>query len=100
MCHMSREYSRVPQRILSLLLTHHYRYSMQRYTAQPLLSRLNILTLSDPMSDLVRHYDFPVPDGFFIFNPFQSNFSATRILPSSYLFWTERSGLLVIILQF
>jgi hypothetical protein len=23
-----------------------------------------ILTLSDPMSDLVRHYDFPVPDAF------------------------------------
>jgi hypothetical protein len=23
---------------------------------------LNALTLSDPMSDLFRHYDFPVPD--------------------------------------
>jgi hypothetical protein len=23
-----------------------------------------LLTLSDPMSDLVRHYDFPVPDAF------------------------------------
>jgi hypothetical protein len=23
-----------------------------------------ILTLSNPMSDLVRHYDFPVPDAF------------------------------------
>jgi hypothetical protein len=23
-------------------------------------------------------------------NPFQSNFSATRILPSSYLFWAEK----------
>jgi hypothetical protein len=22
------------------------------------------LTLSDPMSDLVRHYDFPAPDAF------------------------------------
>jgi hypothetical protein len=22
------------------------------------------LTLSDPMSDLVRHYDFPVPEAF------------------------------------
>jgi hypothetical protein len=22
------------------------------------------LTLSDPMSDLARHYDFPVPDAF------------------------------------
>jgi hypothetical protein len=25
-----------------------------------------------------------------IFNPFQSNFSATRILPSSYLFWAGK----------
>jgi hypothetical protein len=35
-------------------------------------------------------------------NPFQSNFSANRILPSSYLFWVvkEVGGLLVIILQF
>ena len=24
------------------------------------------------------------------FNPFQSNFSANRILPSSYLFWTGK----------
>jgi hypothetical protein len=24
------------------------------------------------------------------FNPFQSNFSATRILPSSYLYWVEK----------
>jgi hypothetical protein len=24
----------------------------------------NVLTLSDSMSDLVRHYDFPVPDAF------------------------------------
>jgi hypothetical protein len=23
-----------------------------------------VLTLCDPMSDLVRHYDFPVPDAF------------------------------------
>jgi hypothetical protein len=26
----------------------------------------------------------------FRFNPFQSNFSATRILPSSYLFWAGK----------
>jgi hypothetical protein len=26
--------------------------------------RTALLTLSDPMSDLVRHYDFPVPDAF------------------------------------
>jgi hypothetical protein len=36
------------------------------------------------------------------FNPFQSSFSANRILPSSYLFLDgkEVGGLLVIILQF
>jgi hypothetical protein len=30
------------------------------------LNELNfcLLTLSDPMPDLVRHYDFPVPDDF------------------------------------
>jgi hypothetical protein len=27
-------------------------------------SQMKTLTLSDPMSDLVRHYDFPVPDAF------------------------------------
>jgi hypothetical protein len=38
---------------------------------------------------------------FLIFNPFQFNFSASRILPSSHLFWAGKSGvLLVIILQF
>jgi hypothetical protein len=25
---------------------------------------MHMLTLSDPMLDLVRHYDFPVPDAF------------------------------------
>jgi hypothetical protein len=29
-----------------------------------LFSGVYSLTLSDPMSDLVRHYDFPVPDAF------------------------------------
>jgi hypothetical protein len=48
--------------------------------------KVGVLTLSDPMSDLVQHYDFLFPTLFLIFNPFQSNFSATRILPSSYLF--------------
>jgi hypothetical protein len=48
------------------------------------------LTLSDPMSNLVRHYDFPVPDAFLDFNPFQFNFSATRTLPRSYLFWAGK----------
>jgi hypothetical protein len=31
-------------------------------------------------------------------DPFRSNFSATHILPSSYLLWVEEGGLLVIIL--
>jgi hypothetical protein len=29
-----------------------------------ILRIINLLTLSDPMSDLVRYYDFPVPDAF------------------------------------
>jgi hypothetical protein len=29
-----------------------------------ILAGIDLLTLSDPMSDLVRHYDFPVPDAF------------------------------------
>jgi hypothetical protein len=33
---------------------------------------------------------FLFPTLFLIFNPFQSNFSATRILPSSYLFWAGK----------
>jgi hypothetical protein len=28
------------------------------------LTATEYLTISDPMSDLVRHYDFPVPDAF------------------------------------
>jgi hypothetical protein len=31
---------------------------------QQSVSSKKILTLSDPMSDLVRHDDFPVPDAF------------------------------------
>jgi hypothetical protein len=42
------------------------------------------------MLDLVRHMIFLFPMLFLIFNPFQSNFSATRILPSSYLFWAGK----------
>jgi hypothetical protein len=30
----------------------------------PPTSGIIVLTLSDPMSDLVRHYDFPVPNAF------------------------------------
>jgi hypothetical protein len=33
---------------------------------------------------------FLFPTLFLIFNPFQYNFSATRILPSSYLFWAGK----------
>jgi hypothetical protein len=48
------------------------------------------LTLSDPMSDPSDIIIFLFPTLFLIFNSFQSNFSATRILPRSYLFWAER----------
>jgi hypothetical protein len=34
---------------------------------------------------------FLFPTLFLIFNPFQSNFFATRILPSSYLFWAGKT---------
>jgi hypothetical protein len=33
---------------------------------------------------------FLFPTLFLIFNPFQSNFSAIHILPSSYLFWAGK----------
>jgi hypothetical protein len=33
---------------------------------------------------------FLFPMLFFIFNPYQSNFSATHILPSSYIFWAGK----------
>jgi hypothetical protein len=33
---------------------------------------------------------FLFPTLFLMFNPFQSNFSATRLLPSYYLFWTGK----------
>jgi hypothetical protein len=36
---------------------------------------------------VLRHYYLSV---FRSFNPFQSNFSANRILPNSYSFWAER----------
>jgi hypothetical protein len=48
------------------------------------------LTLSDPMSDLFRHYDFPVPDAFLDFNPFQSNFLPPAYSPALIYFWRER----------
>jgi hypothetical protein len=40
------------------------------------------ITLSDPI--------FLFPTFFLIFNPFKSIFCATRILPSSYLFWAGK----------
>jgi hypothetical protein len=60
------------------------------------------LTLSDPMSDLVRHYDFPVPDAFLDLQPFPIHFfchphTAQLLL---ILGGKEVGRLLVIILQF
>jgi hypothetical protein len=53
---------------------------------------------------LTEHVAFPLPGTKLCndFNPFQSNFSANRILPSSYfvLGGKDVGGLLVIILQF
>jgi hypothetical protein len=46
-----------------------------------------LLTLSDPMSDIIV---FLFPTLFLIFNPFLSHFSATRILSSFYLFWAGK----------
>jgi hypothetical protein len=38
-----------------------------------------------------ENYMLVTPDiVYFVFNPFQSNFSANRILPSSYLFWAVK----------
>jgi hypothetical protein len=34
------------------------------YSHSSVFQDMNSLTLSDPMSNLVRHYDFPVPDTF------------------------------------
>jgi hypothetical protein len=44
------------------LLVHQCLLATPEYHAVQLV--INLLTLSDPMSDLVRHYDFPVPDAF------------------------------------
>jgi hypothetical protein len=41
----------------------------------------------------LKIFIFVAPSTYFpktIFNPFQSNFSANRILPSSYLFWAVK----------
>jgi hypothetical protein len=46
------------------------RYGQLQHTSEAILcivesaSRYMRLTLSDPISGLVRHYDFPVPDAF------------------------------------
>jgi hypothetical protein len=37
---------------------------MQDKTAILCLAIILCITLSDPVSDLIRHYDFPVPDAF------------------------------------
>jgi hypothetical protein len=64
---------------------------------------LNIcLTLSDPMSDLVQHYDFPVPDAFLDLQQFPIQFFCHPHAPQLLfiLDGKEVGGLFVIILQF
>jgi hypothetical protein len=60
------------------------------------------LTLSDPMSDLLRNYDFPVPDAFLNLYPFQIQFFCHPHTPQLLFILDEKEvgGLLVIILQF
>jgi hypothetical protein len=60
------------------------------------------LTLSDPMSDLVRHYDFPVPGAFLDLQHFPIQFFYHPHTPQLLfiLGGKEVGGLLVIILQF
>jgi hypothetical protein len=48
------------------------------------------LTLSDHNVGPSDIMIFLFPTLFLIFNPYQSNFSATLILPSSYLFWARK----------
>jgi hypothetical protein len=51
------------------------------------------LTVINPFRSYVGPSDiiiFLFPTLFLIFNSFQSNFSATRILPRSYLFWAGK----------
>jgi hypothetical protein len=61
-----------------------------------------VLTLSDPISALVRHYDFPVPDAFLYLLPFPIQFFCHPHTPQLFfiLGGKEVGGLLVIILQF
>jgi hypothetical protein len=61
-----------------------------------------LLSLSDPMSDLVWHHDFPVLDSFLDLQPFLIQFFCHPHTPQL-LFILDRKevgGLLVIILQF
>jgi hypothetical protein len=45
------------------ICTHPQEHKLQS-TAIGMCNVYGMLTLSDPMSDLVRHYGFPVPDAF------------------------------------
>jgi hypothetical protein len=48
--------------VVSSAVVMHYAVSITGKTVA--VGNFNWLTLSNPMSDLVRHYDFPVPDTF------------------------------------
>jgi hypothetical protein len=61
--------------------------------------RVCTLTLSDPMSDLIRHYDFPVPDAFLNLYPFPIQFFCHPHTPQLlFILGGKDGGLLVIIL--
>jgi hypothetical protein len=62
---------------------------------------LSELSLSDPMSDLVRH-DFPLPDSFLELKPFPIQFFCHLHNPQLLFILGGKKvgGLLVIILQF
>jgi hypothetical protein len=53
--------------ILRLIASHFGHFNIAKYeltTFDPKCIHTTLKTLSDPMSHLVRHYDFPVPDVF------------------------------------
>jgi hypothetical protein len=70
---------------------------------KPIIALLELYsTLSDPMSDLVRHYDFPVPIAFPSILPFPIKFFCHPHTPQLLIILGEKEVglLLVIILQF
>jgi hypothetical protein len=63
---------------------------MQTDKLPTLITRVNINPFRSYVETSSDILIFLFPTLFLIFNPFQSNFSATHILPSSYLFWSGK----------